>query len=85
MKLGRTFPSVRRALERSGRLGEARYVERATMAGERTGRLADVAADSVPYFSVAVLPSRSTRSAPTAPGATARSSWWARARPVRCG
>jgi precorrin-2 C20-methyltransferase / precorrin-3B C17-methyltransferase len=58
MKLGRTFPSVRRALERSGRLGEARYVERATMAGERTGRLADVAADSVPYFSVAVLPSR---------------------------
>ncbi|WP_328536245.1 precorrin-2 C(20)-methyltransferase [Streptomyces sp. NBC_00344] len=58
MKLGRTFPSVRRALERSGRLDEARYVERATMAGERTGRLADVAADSVPYFSVAVLPSR---------------------------
>ena len=42
MKLGRTFPKVRRALERSGRLAEARYVERATMAGERTGELADV-------------------------------------------
>ncbi|MEV4741650.1 precorrin-2 C(20)-methyltransferase [Streptomyces sp. NPDC049555] len=58
MKLGRTFPAVRGALERSGRLAEARYVERATMPGERTGRLADVDPQSVPYFSVAVLPSR---------------------------
>ncbi|BBC38347.1 Bifunctional protein, cobI-cobJ fusion protein: S-adenosyl-L-methionine-precorrin-2 methyl transferase + precorrin-3 methylase [Streptomyces graminofaciens] len=58
MKLGRTFPKVRGALESSGRLGEARYVERATMAGERVAELADVDAESVPYFSVAVLPSR---------------------------
>ncbi|MEV0265711.1 precorrin-2 C(20)-methyltransferase [Streptomyces sp. NPDC050617] len=58
MKLGRTFPAVRGALERSGRLPEARYVERATMSGERTGRLADVDPESVPYFAVAVLPSR---------------------------
>ncbi|MEU6056754.1 precorrin-2 C(20)-methyltransferase [Streptomyces sp. NPDC047097] len=58
MKLGRTFPAVRRALERAGRLEDARYVERATMAGERTGRLTDVDPESVPYFSVAVLPSR---------------------------
>ncbi|MFI7102062.1 precorrin-2 C(20)-methyltransferase [Streptomyces sp. NPDC050161] len=58
MKLGRTFPAVRGAMERSGRLPEARYVERATMAGERTGPLADVDADSVPYFAVAVVPSR---------------------------
>ncbi|MFJ5229900.1 precorrin-2 C(20)-methyltransferase [Kitasatospora sp. NPDC088391] len=58
MKLGRTFPAVRRALERAGRLDEARYVERATMAGERTGALADIDPDGVPYFSVAVLPSR---------------------------
>lgn len=58
MKLGRTFPTVRRALERAGRLDEARYVERATMAGERTAELADVDPESVPYFSVAVLPSR---------------------------
>ncbi|WP_432058034.1 precorrin-2 C(20)-methyltransferase [Streptomyces sp. bgisy022] len=58
MKLGRTFPKVRRALERSGRLGDARYVERATMEGERLAPLADVDAGSVPYFSVAVLPSR---------------------------
>ncbi|MFD7704354.1 precorrin-2 C(20)-methyltransferase [Streptomyces caelestis] len=58
MKLGRTFPKVRRALEGSGRLDAARYVERATMAGERLAELADVDAESVPYFSVAVLPSR---------------------------
>ncbi|ROR37421.1 precorrin-2 C(20)-methyltransferase [Kitasatospora cineracea] len=58
MKLGRTFPAVRRALERAGRLDDARYVERATMEGERTGRLADVDPDGVPYFSVAVLPSK---------------------------
>ncbi|MFF5390740.1 precorrin-3B C(17)-methyltransferase [Streptomyces sp. NPDC013012] len=58
MKLGRTFPTVRRALERAGRLEDARYVERAFMAGERTGRLAEVDPESVPYFSVAVLTSR---------------------------
>ncbi|MEU1469406.1 precorrin-2 C(20)-methyltransferase [Streptomyces sp. NPDC005761] len=58
MKLGRTFPAVRRAFEASGRLPEARYVERATMAGERLGDLADTDAASVPYFAVAVLPSR---------------------------
>ncbi|MFF8896359.1 precorrin-2 C(20)-methyltransferase [Streptomyces lydicus] len=60
MKLGRTFPTVRRAMERSGRLPEAHYVERATMAGERTGALAaiDPETDTVPYFSVTVVPSR---------------------------
>ncbi|MEU2249946.1 precorrin-2 C(20)-methyltransferase [Streptomyces sp. NPDC019224] len=58
MKLGRTFPAVRRAFEASGRLPEARYVERATMAGERLGDLAETDAGSVPYFAVAVLPSR---------------------------
>ncbi|MFE4367466.1 precorrin-2 C(20)-methyltransferase [Streptomyces sp. NPDC056835] len=58
MKLGRTFPTVRRAVERAGRLADARYVERATMSGERTGALADTDPESVPYFSVAVLPSR---------------------------
>ncbi|WP_137988357.1 precorrin-2 C(20)-methyltransferase [Streptomyces vilmorinianum] len=58
MKLGRTFPTVRRALERAGRLEDARYVERAFMAGERTETLSEVDAETVPYFSVAVLPSR---------------------------
>ncbi|WP_217206921.1 precorrin-2 C(20)-methyltransferase [Streptomyces sp. AC550_RSS872] len=58
MKLGRTFTKVRGALESSGRLGDARYVERATMSGERLAQLADVDPESVPYFSVAVLPSQ---------------------------
>ncbi|WP_338899724.1 precorrin-2 C(20)-methyltransferase [Streptomyces sp. TG1A-60] len=66
MKLGRTFSKVRGALESSGRLGEARYVERATMAGERLAELADVDAESVPYFSVAVLPSQVDAERPVA-------------------
>ncbi|HET7659884.1 MAG TPA: precorrin-2 C(20)-methyltransferase [Oryzihumus sp.] len=57
LKLGRTFPAVKRALQRAGRLEDSWYVERATMAGERTGRLADVDEESVPYFSVALVPS----------------------------
>ncbi|MFE2147178.1 precorrin-2 C(20)-methyltransferase [Streptomyces sp. NPDC059456] len=70
MKLGRTFPAVRRAMEGSGRLAEARYVERATMEGERTGVLADTDPDSVPYFAVAVVPSRigNPGSVPSGPG-----------------
>ncbi|MEU2025565.1 precorrin-2 C(20)-methyltransferase [Streptomyces sp. NPDC016469] len=68
MKLGRTFPAVRRAFEASGRLAEARYVERATMAGERLGELADTDAGSVPYFAVAVLPSRIDARPERAPG-----------------
>ncbi|MEU9127240.1 precorrin-2 C(20)-methyltransferase [Kitasatospora sp. NPDC048540] len=67
MKLGRTFPAVRRALERAGRLDDAQYVERATMPGERTGPLAEVDPESVPYFSVAVLPSRIDRAAAERP------------------
>jgi precorrin-2 C20-methyltransferase/precorrin-3B C17-methyltransferase len=57
MKLGRTFPNVREALERAGRLDDAWYVERATTAGERTAPLAEVDPATVPYFSLALLPS----------------------------
>ncbi|MFE0379935.1 precorrin-2 C(20)-methyltransferase [Streptomyces inhibens] len=67
MKLGRTFPTVRRAMERAGRMPEAHYVERATMSGERTDKLADIDADTVPYFSVAVVPSRIACPPPAAP------------------
>jgi precorrin-2 C20-methyltransferase/precorrin-3B C17-methyltransferase len=69
LKLGRrTFPVVRGALERAGRLGDAQYVERATMAGERMAPLADVDPETVPYFSVAVLPSPvNTPKAPAGP------------------
>jgi len=57
MKLGRTFDGVREALDRSGRLDDAWYVERATTDRERSSRLADVDPATVPYFSLALLPS----------------------------
>jgi len=55
MKLGRTFPAVRRALEAAGRLDHAVYVERASMPEQRWLPVADVDADSVPYFSLIVV------------------------------
>jgi precorrin-2 C20-methyltransferase/precorrin-3B C17-methyltransferase len=57
MKLGRTFPAVREAFEAAGVLDRALYVERATTAAERTLPLADVDPETVPYFSLALLPS----------------------------
>ncbi|MFC7527404.1 precorrin-2 C(20)-methyltransferase [Actinoplanes sp. GCM10030250] len=57
MKLGRTFTGVREALDRAGRLDDAWYVERATTDRERSVPLKDVDPDSVPYFSLALLPS----------------------------
>jgi precorrin-2 C20-methyltransferase/precorrin-3B C17-methyltransferase len=58
LKLGRTFPGVREALAAAGRLDEAWYVERASREQERIEPLAEVDPASVPYFSLAVLPSR---------------------------
>lgn len=58
MKLGRTFAGVRDALAVAGRLEEAWYVERATTDRQRIAPLTEVDAATVPYFSVAVLPSR---------------------------
>ncbi|MBM2621915.1 precorrin-2 C(20)-methyltransferase [Actinoplanes sp. LDG1-06] len=57
MKLGRTFEGVREALTRAGRADDAWYVERATTDRERHAKLADVDPGSVPYFSLALLPS----------------------------
>jgi precorrin-2 C20-methyltransferase/precorrin-3B C17-methyltransferase len=57
LKLGRTFGAVREALAESGRLDEAFYVERATWGRQRVEPFADVEAASVPYFSLALLPS----------------------------
>ncbi|MFC7493996.1 MULTISPECIES: precorrin-2 C(20)-methyltransferase [unclassified Nocardioides] len=55
MKLGRTFPAVRRALEAAGRLDDAVYVERASMPAERWLPAAEVDPASVPYFSLIVV------------------------------
>ena len=57
MKLGRTFRGVRAALDTAGKLDDAWYVERATLDGERTGRLSDVDPSTVPYFSLGLLTS----------------------------
>ncbi|WP_084477643.1 precorrin-3B C(17)-methyltransferase [Nocardia jejuensis] len=56
MKLGRTYPNVRRALADSGRLDEAYYVERASSTRQRVLRAADVDEASVPYFAITVVP-----------------------------
>ncbi|MFI9503173.1 precorrin-3B C(17)-methyltransferase [Nocardia sp. NPDC052566] len=56
MKLGRTYPGVRRALSDSGRLDDAYYVERASSTRERVLRAADVADADVPYFSITLVP-----------------------------
>ena len=57
IKLGRTFPEVREAFDRAGVLHRALYVERATSDRERVLPLADVDPATVPYFSLALLPS----------------------------
>lgn len=56
MKLGRTFPAVRRALASAGRLEGALYVERAATPQQRCLPVAEVDAASVPYFSLIVVP-----------------------------
>jgi precorrin-2/cobalt-factor-2 C20-methyltransferase len=61
MKLGRNLPKVRRALERTGRLARAIYVERGTMADEKTIRLADKPDDSAPYFAIVLVPGWETK------------------------
>jgi precorrin-2 C20-methyltransferase/precorrin-3B C17-methyltransferase len=57
LKLGRTFPAVREAFEAAGVLDRAFYVERATTTQQRVTPLADVDPATVPYFSLALLPS----------------------------
>jgi precorrin-2/cobalt-factor-2 C20-methyltransferase len=60
MKLGRHLPKVRRALEKTGRLARAIYVERGTMANAAMMRLAEKKDDDAPYFAVVLVPGWST-------------------------
>jgi precorrin-2 C20-methyltransferase/precorrin-3B C17-methyltransferase len=55
MKLGRTFPAVRRALAAAGRLDHALYVERASLPEQRWVPVTEVDAATVPYFSLIVI------------------------------
>jgi len=56
MKLGRNLPKVRRALDRTGRLNRAIYVERGTMADAVVMPLAAKVDDDAPYFAVVLVP-----------------------------
>jgi precorrin-2/cobalt-factor-2 C20-methyltransferase len=56
MKLGRHLPKVRRALQQTGRLARAMYVERGTMPGAVVMPLVDKRDDCAPYFAVVLVP-----------------------------
>ena len=56
MKVGRHLPKLRRALDRSGRLARAIYVERGTMADAKMIPLAAKPDDDAPYFAVVLVP-----------------------------
>src|SRR5215813_14183032 len=60
MKLGRHLPKVRRALENTGRLTGAIYVERGTMQNAAMMRLAEKKDDEAPYFAVVLVPGWNT-------------------------
>ena len=61
MKVGRNLPKIRRAIEAAGRLDDAVYVERGTMANGHAIRLADKTDDIAPYFAIVLVPGWSTR------------------------
>jgi precorrin-2/cobalt-factor-2 C20-methyltransferase len=61
MKVGRNLPKIRRAIEAAGRLDDAVYVERGTMANGHAIRLADKTDDVAPYFAIVLVPGWSTR------------------------
>lgn len=56
MKVGRHLPKLRRALQTSGRLQRALYVERGTMADGKMLPLATKPDDEAPYFAVVLVP-----------------------------
>ena len=55
MKVGRNLPKIRRALEATGKLARAVYVERGTMAGSVSMKLADKKDDKAPYFAIVLV------------------------------
>lgn len=65
LKLGRSYPAVRKALSASGRLDETYYVERASTPTQRVLSAADVDDESVPYFALAMLAGRQRPPMPT--------------------
>ena len=56
MKVGRNLPKIRRALAAAGRMEEAVYVERGTMANGTMEPLAGRDDSEAPYFSLVLVP-----------------------------
>lgn len=56
MKVGRNLPKIRRALDASGMLSRAIYVERGTMPSTVSMRLDEKADDKAPYFALILVP-----------------------------
>jgi precorrin-2/cobalt-factor-2 C20-methyltransferase len=56
MKLGRNLAKVRRALDRSGRLERAIYIERGTMPDSVTMQLTAKTDDHAPYWALVLVP-----------------------------
>jgi precorrin-2 C20-methyltransferase/precorrin-3B C17-methyltransferase len=67
LKLGRTFGRVRSALDDTGLLDRARYVERAGTSAQRVEALADVDPATVPYMSLALVPGHGQRAGSSLP------------------
>jgi precorrin-2/cobalt-factor-2 C20-methyltransferase len=61
MKLGQNLPKVRAALEATGLLDRAVYVERGTMANEVVLPLRDKTDDEAPYFAIVLVPGQGRR------------------------
>ena len=56
MKVGRHLPKLRRALDKSGRMERAIYVERGTMSDAKLMPLSAKCDDAAPYFAVVLVP-----------------------------
>jgi precorrin-2 C20-methyltransferase/precorrin-3B C17-methyltransferase len=63
LKLGRSYRAVQEALSSAGRLDETFYVERASTPLERVMPAGEVDDETVPYFSLAMLPGSARRGA----------------------
>jgi len=58
IKVGRHFDKIRGVIDELGLAGNARYIERATMAEQRIVALADVGDGDAPYFSMILVHKR---------------------------
>jgi precorrin-2 C20-methyltransferase/precorrin-3B C17-methyltransferase len=66
MKVSRHFAGIQDALKQAGRLDDAHYVERASSTAQRTGAVADVDPNDVPYMAIVIVPGSEAAGAPVA-------------------